>query len=318
MRTLVTPPRCTTPLYENLFDENLVAEVKLDGARYILYLGTGVDPYERQRGNTLLSRHVSKIDNKHVDRTGNVPFITGCDYDELHGTILDGEIFLKDCATTTSVMGSGPAVAVSKQEQSGRVSYYVFDCPVFRGKDIRGRPLSERRKILEHVVARMANPNVKLMPQFVGNFQTHFDRIVKAGGEGLIIKDLRLAYGTGWAKMKKSYDVSCFITGFNAGEGKYAGTIGSIELSVDNDGTPLAVGFASGFDDRLRADFAARPNDFLWLAVDVFAQEISKDGRLRHPTFFRLREDMAAEDCTLAKLKEDMALKAKSTRRYFK
>lgn len=313
---LVRPPRCTTPLYENLFDENLIAEVKLDGGRYVLYLGEGVDPYSRQRGNTLLSRRVSTIDNKHVDRTRNLPFITDVDYGDLAGTVLDGEVFHTDCATTTSIMGSSPAVALAKQEQIGRASYYVFDCPVYRGKDIRGRPLTERRKILEHVVKLMANENVKLMPQFQRDFAGQFDRIVKAGGEGLIIKDKRLGYGVGWAKMKKSYDVSCFIIGYKPGNGKYSDSIGSIELAVDQDGTPVPVGFASGFDDALRAEFAAKPDQFLYLAVDVFAQEISKDGRLRHCTFFRLREDLAAEDCTMMKLKDDMALKAKSTRRF--
>ena len=308
---IVNPAECSASLPDDLNNSNLVTETKMDGSRYALYLGK--DPYGRQSKNALLSRRLSSVDGKHVDRTGNVPHITDQEYG-LDGTILDGEIFLKDFETTQPIMGSDCDTAVEKQKIVGFLDYYVFDIPFYCGQDIRQKPLSERRKILEEVVGKMANKHVKLMPRWTGDIKGSFEKITAAGGEGLIIKDQRLGYGIGWAKMKKSYDVSCFITGFKPGKGKYAGSIGSIEVSVNNNGQEFAVGFASGFDDALRDDMAKNPGKYMYAVVDVFAQEIGKNGRLRHPTFHRFRKDMSVENCTMIKLRKDLKAKAKSRR----
>lgn len=311
---LILPARCTATLADDLDKEYFVAEPKIDGSRYVLYIGNGVDPYERRAGNTLLSRRVSSVDEKHCDKTDNVPHITGVDYQGLDGTVLDGEIFKTDFPTTAGIMGSGPALAVAKQQTDGFITYYVFDCPVFKGVDIRGRTLTERRKVLAHVVKTMNNPHVKLIPQWTDNFEGRFNQMVAAGGEGLIIKDSRLGYGIGWAKMKKSFDVSCVISGFKPGNGKYENSIGAITLSVYDGANLREVGYASGFDDELRQQMAAAPTAFIGKVVDIFAQEISKDLRLRHPTWHRFRDDVEASTCTLEKLKDDMKKKARSTR----
>lgn len=313
--SLCIPSRCTAKLPNDFDVEHLVGEEKIDGSRYVLYIGEGVDPYDRQAGNVLLSRRVSTVDAKHVDRTGNAPHITLKLYPDLNGTVLDGEITAKDFLKTNSIMNSTPSEAVKKQKDLGLLDYRVFDVMYFRGIDVRKKPLSERRKILEAVVARMANPNVFAIPQITGDLEKYFNEIVSKGGEGIIVKDSRMAYGVGWAKMKKSYDVSCFVSGFHAGEGKYKGGVGSILISVMHEGEPLEIGRASGFDDKIRADMKANPKKFLNRVVDIYVQEIqdskrSKDnpvGRVRHPTFFRFRDDMNAEDCTSEKLEADIA-----------
>jgi len=309
----VLPARCTAELPADLSAPHFVSELKLDGSRYVLYIGPGTDPMGRRKDTTLLSRHISKIDNKPVDRTDNVPQIVGPDYGDLAGTILDGEMFLRDFPTTQSVMGSGPTVAIDKQKAGGWLNFWVWDCPVFRGEDIRGRSLADRRKVLEAVVARMGNPFVKLMPQWRGDHDAIFREIVEGGGEGIIVKDTRMAYGIGWAKMKKSYEVSCFISGFKPGNGKYAGGVGALALSVYSGlGDAIEVGFASGFDDGVRGSLTERD---IGRVVDVYAQEISRDGRLRHPTFYRFRDDMEETDCTFDKLRDDLDKAAKAKRK---
>ena len=90
---LVIPAVCRASLPEDLDKEDLVAELKLDGSRYILYIGN-CDPYERSF-NALLSRRVSTVDHMHVDRCENVPHITGHNYETLDGTVLDGEVFIE-------------------------------------------------------------------------------------------------------------------------------------------------------------------------------------------------------------------------------
>jgi ATP-dependent DNA ligase len=317
---LVLPARCVAGLPEDLNKPYLVSEEKLDGSRYVLHIGA--DPYGRREGNTLLSRRFSVGDGKLVDRTENVPHITGVKYAGLEGTVLDGEIMASDFLGTNSVMNSGPALAVQKQNESGKLNYHVFDIMVFRGKDIRGLPLEKRRKILEEAVRRMNNEYVKVIEQKKSNFLSYFKLITARGGEGLIIKDIRQGYGCGWSKMKKTYDVSVVVSGFKPGNGKYAGQVGALALSVYHEGELLEVGFCSGFDDTLRSKITKDPDAYMGRVIDVFAQEVQKSkrsgdnpvGRLRHPTFHRFRDDMNANSCTGAKLLEDLKKRTKFAR----
>lgn len=317
---LIRPSRCTADLPEDLEQEHFVSELKLDGSRYVLYLGPAADPYGRQKLNALLSRRESKTDGKFVDKTANIPHITDEHYKGLDLTVLDGETFLKDFATSQGVMGSSPKVAIEKQAEE-KITYWVFDIMAYRGKDVRGRPLAERRKLLEAVVATMGNDHVKAIPQWKSGHAAIFQKVVSRGGEGTIIKDVRAGYGVGWAKMKKAYDVSCFISGYKPGKGKYEGGVGAIAISVyDDSGNEIEVGFASGFSDEIREELGSDPEKWKYKVVDIYAHELSKpskdhpNGRLRHPTFLRFREDLEDSDCTLTKLKEDLAKDVKSKR----
>lgn len=309
---LCIPSRCTAELPQDLNKEHLICQPKLDGSRYVFYIGS--DPYGRHDGNTLLSRRISVVDNKHVDRTFNLPHITGLSYAGLDGTVLDGEVMAKDFLGTNSVMNSSPRLAVQKQKESGFLDYFVFDVMFFKGIDVRGRSLLERKKILEVVIKRMNNENVKAIPVIKGDIVQAFVDITSAGGEGLIIKDLRMGYGIGWSKLKRCSDISCIITGFKPGNGKYKDSVGSIAVSVYNEGRLVEIGFASGFSDSIRSDMTKNPDRYLNRVVDIFAHEISKSNRLRHPTFARLRDDVNATDCTLSKVKDDMRNNVKKGR----
>ena len=318
---ILQPSRCTAKILDNLENENFVSEQKIDGSRYLLYLGC--DPYGRQSRNALLSRRISVIDDKHVDRTGNLPHITDWNYLGLENTVLDGEVTAKDFLSTNSIMNSNPKEAVRKQGIIGPCDYRAFDVLFFRGIDVRSKPLYERRAILEVIQERMKNEYVVTIPQISFDHADHFNRIVQGGGEGIVMKDIRQAYGVGWCKLKKSYDVSCFITGFKSGNGKYSNSIGSIALSVIHGTQTIEVGFASGFDDKIRADMKARPDFYMSRVVDIFCHEVqdskrSKEnevGRLRHPTFYRFRDDLDAMECTSEKLWRDINdAKARSRR----
>lgn len=315
---LCHPSRCTAKVPDDLEKEYLIAEPKMDGSRYLFYIGC--DPYERREGNALLSRRESSADNKYCDKTDNVPHMTLNEYEGLEGTVLDGEIMHKDFLATNSIMNSSRALAIEKQDKLGNLEYFAFDVLFFRGKDLRSMPLSQRRKVLEKVVEKMDNPFIKAIEQFVDNFSEHFKRIVEENGEGIIVKDLRLGYGAGWAKLKRSVDVSCVISGFKEGTNKYKGMVGSLALSVYKDGVLTEVGFASGFDDKLRIDMSKNFDKYKGRVVEIFAQEIQKidkknpAGRLRHPTFHRMRSDMNPEECTSEKLFEDLKTNIKSKR----
>lgn len=303
---LILPTRCTMrlPKEEDFDQPHLVAEEKLDGSRYVLYLGG--DPYGRNYGpNTLLSRGISRVDRMHVDKTLNVPHITLKNYNGLQGTVLDGEVFVKEFGVPSGIMNSHHEEAVRRQEEIGLIEFRVWDCMVFQGEDKRHLPLNQRRELLKAAVAKMDCPQVKILPQRKTGFIEWWEAVVRKGGEGLILKDINAPYGQGWAKMKKSFDVTCVVSGKKAGGGKYKDLLGSLEIAVYKDGKLTPVGFASGFSDELRIEMSENFSAYEGRAVDIFTQEFQKN-RLRHPTFHRFRDDVNPDECTWKKLMEDL------------
>lgn len=313
---LYPPSRCTANLPDDLTLDFLVAEEKLDGGRYVLY--TDCDPYGRGKGgHTVLSRKPSDIDGNLVDKTDRVPHISGVPYPGLEGTVLDGEM-MREGATclgdTSGILNANADTAVARQEAEGMIEFHVFDIICHNGQYVGSLPLVDRRPLLEKVVKQMGNPYIKCTEQRDSShdFEDWFHEVVARGGEGLVIKDKRMSYGCGWAKMKKSYDVSLVVTGFKPGKGKYTGEFGALALSVEHKGKMVEVAYASGMDDALRTEINDNRDAYLGTVVDVFTQELTAPsaahpcGRLRHATFYRLRDDVAASTCTYDKLVADL------------
>lgn len=276
-----------------------IAEPKLDGGRYMLYMDDD--------GKV---NFFSRRDFPRIDKAANVPHFA-MRYPGLEGTILDGEI-LRPNATklgdTTGIMNSLPAKAIARQKVEGWLRYNVFDILAYKGQDVRTKPLRERRVYLEAAVAEMANEHVVVVPQYTGEEkQELFDRIVRAGGEGTVLKNLGSSYGVNWVKNKKVADFSVIISGFKPGNGKYAGSLGAVAVSVYQDGKLVEVGFASGMTDAERDHIWKNQASYLGRVIDVTAQEVTQDGRLRHPRWLRERDDVSPETLTMAKLLEDAA-----------
>jgi len=308
---LVVPPRCTAdlPHVENTdplrhsWHAGLIAEVKLNGERELMYLG--FDPYGRRTGTTMLSRQKSSVDKMYGDKTEQVPHITGVDCTLLQHTVLDGEVFARDWAYTHSVMGSSPNIAVDNQ-RSEKLVYYVFDMPYHKGRDIRKLPYNERRELLTKVVEELGSPWIRVVEQFQGDLDQAFRRITETGGEGLVVKSLSGAYGQGWAKYKKASDVSAFVIGYIEGKKALLGQVGSLELGIYKNGVVCSVGCVSGFTNELRIHITNNRESYLGRVLDVFAFELTKAEQLLNPTFHRFRDDINAEDCTLDKIRLDL------------
>jgi ATP-dependent DNA ligase len=170
----IPPSRCTGTFREEYLDSpDWIAEPKLDGGRYMLYL------------DGLGSVHFySRRDFPRIDKAAQVPHIAKAYLGVTDGTVLDGEILhpsAEKLGDTTGIMNSLPAKAIARQEAGGWLHYNVFDCLFVNGVDIRQRPLRDRRQALEEVVGIMGNPHVVAVPQHTdkdGLFRT----ILAAGG----------------------------------------------------------------------------------------------------------------------------------------
>jgi len=317
----IPPSRCTGTFHEDyLTDDNWVAEPKLDGGRYMLYL-------EYDGSVHLFSRR----DFPRIDKAANVPQIAKR-YPGLEGTIFDGEILLpggKKLGDTTGILNSATAKAIATQKEVGELHYHVWDVLHHGGQDLRNRPLRERRALLEKIVRKMNNPCVELVPQ-TQDKDGLFRSILAAGGEGTVLKNLECSYGIQWVKNKRVADFSVIISGYKPGNGKYEGSLGAVAVSVyqvsQTEGyaaviagrKPQAelveVGFASGMTDTERADIWKNREAYLGRVIDVSAQEVTPGGRLRHPRWLRFRDDIDPKTLTFEKLLDD----AKKARRAVK
>ncbi len=307
------PAKARGKLPEDLEDPNLVGEEKFDGSRYIWCLGE--DPYGRHEGGALLSKRESSKDGLYVDKTFNVPQITNRVRDKDKGHVFDGEVYIpgKDFYTMMGAMNSLPEEAVRRQREIGHVHFMVFDILQFLGTDVRQEPFEQRRGHLEDIFEdpeSIFQTHIHLIPQIHENFSSAFENTVMKGGEGLMLKRLDAAYDEpqAWIKMKKSFEVSLVVMGYVPGKGQYADQVGSLCLGVYIDGILTEVATAGGFDQAVRWYITARRSELLNTVVDVYTEGMTSGLRLRHPTFYRFRSDVNANECTLEKLKHDLEL----------
>jgi len=298
-------------------DNNWVAEEKFNGARYLLHL--------ENEGNKLFSRGLSTVDNSPIDKAANVPHITGKIYPRLNETVLDGEIV----GTTTgfqnanSIMGSKPEKALIKQAEKGNAIYKVFDILYFKGKNVEGDTLYQRRHLLEQVVTELNIKEVECVSWIGGEFDKRnlFKRIISVKGEGIILKNLNAQYEEGgrgshcWVKVKKTNTWDVVIMGYTDPEqftintkGEQTinknyknGWIRAVVTGVYDDGNLIAVGHCSGFTDRVRKDISENKNKYLGQVIEVKGQEILELAII-NPRFIQFRPDVNPNTCTLQKL----------------
>ncbi len=294
-----------------LGNSNMVIEEKFDGSRF----GAEVNFDFKSK---MLSRNG-------IDRAQNVPYITSAlEAMFLGDTILDGEIIhlFEDRKVrwemARSVMGTkdfNPNVA--------QAHYCIYDIQMHNGEPLKTTKLSERRKILKDYFAdgevhdyfitkgQLAIPRAWKLTQEIYN-KMWKEIVIDNQGEGVMLKDLtEVKYAKSWTKVKKDFTIDAFVVGVEKGKGKYEGQIGSLVLAVyDSNGLATEIGKCSGMTDAERRRFTdmAINKTLQNIVVEVKANEVTKNLKLRHPVFMRERdpEDKAARDCNLGQLKEQL------------
>jgi ATP-dependent DNA ligase len=241
----------------------------------------------------------------------------------LAGTVLDGEAVyldetgLADFNYTARVMGSGTAVAVQKQRESGKyVSFMAFDILYLRGQDVRSLPLKERRKLLERVVRAFDSEHVLVTPQAPASEAQHAF-YTDMYGEGSVVKDLEAPYRAGRSKAmlkwKKTLTEDVVILGMEPGKGKFEGQVGAVvfgQYGTPNSGHKCSKyctgnpgfglherGQCSGMDDDTRLAFTR--NLPVGHVMEITHNGVLAGDKFRHPQFSRLRDlsDKAPVDC---------------------
>ena len=246
-----------------------------------------------------------------VDALGRLGAATG------RPLLLDGEIVALDAAgEPASFLDLQPRMHARRPPQ-GPVAFIAFDVLRDGRNDLRPRPLEDRRRHLEALLDDATGPVLRVSEHAVGSGGALWARARRGGWEGLIAKQRRSGYTSGrrstaWRKVKLVRQQTCIVGGWTDPKGARS-RFGALLLGVyDRPGRLRYIGdVGSGFGEaelnriwtRLEGASAspfgagpAPPARAHWvrpvLAVEVKFTEWTREGRLRHPTYLGLRDDV--------------------------
>jgi bifunctional non-homologous end joining protein LigD len=282
--------------------EGWVYEPKWDGYRAIVSVSGGDVSFRSRNGNDLTERF------KDVARAAALAIRSS-------DAVLDGEIcFLDD---------SGRSRFSLLQEGSGTGVLVLFDLLELESESLVDQPLEDRRRRLEALVG--PSSAVLVSPQF-DDGQALLAAARQQELEGVVAKQRESRYQPGrrapdWQKLKLRRTQDVIIAGYTKGQGRRT-AFGALVVGVqDAGGLRWAGNVGTGFSDReierlrglLRplerrdSPFAEVPRmprvrraDIVWvepvLVAEVEFAEWTHEGRLRAPSYLRLREDKAATE----------------------
>ena len=282
--------------------EEWVFEPKWDGFRAIVTVSGGEATFTSRRGNDLTSRFAE------VARA--VPRALASSE-----AVLDGELCALDDA-------GGSRFSLLQEGASSVL--VLFDLLELDSQSLVDEPLAKRRRKLEALVR--SDGVVMVSPQFEdGNALLAAAREQQL--EGVVAKRLDSRYQPGrrsseWHKLKLRQTQEVVVAGYTRGQGRRSGGFGALVAGVQEAGGlrwagNVGTGFSDGEIERLLAllkplqrpdsPFVETPRmprirkgDVVWvepkLVAEVEFAEWTHEGRLRAPSYLRLRDDMAPQE----------------------
>ena len=274
-------------------------EVKWDGVRLLVAVEGGRATAKSRNGN---------------DVTGAYPELQLLDCTD---ALLDGEVVaLVDGVPDFGALQNRMHVRSPSPSlvSSTPVVFLPFDVLATQDSSLLSEPYDARRDVLESL-------GLEVPPSFDGDGQVLLETTRAQGLEGLVAKRRDSTYLPGrrsdaWVKVKHVRRQSAVICGWKAGEGGRAGALGSLLLGVHDDAGLVYAGHVgtgftaatlrtlgdllaplaqdtSPYDDEVPREHAraarwVRPE----LVCDVDFTAWTRDGRLRHPSYKGLRDDL--------------------------
>ena len=247
-----------------------------------------------------------------------------------HDAVLDGEIVAMDengrpdfGALQNRMHRTGPEVG--RMAAAMPVTYLVFDLLSWDGEDLLARPYAERRERLDAL--GLAGHRWVATPWFRGGGAGVRAASEENGLEGVVAKRLTSPYRPGlrspdWRKVKNVRTQSVVVGGWRPGQGRRAGGVGSLLFGVpDGEGNLVYAGHVgTGFSDQdlkdLKRMFTARSTspfhgtlprevtrDAHWVEPELVGEVAyavwTSDGRLRHPSWKGIRDDLEPDDVVI-------------------
>lgn len=198
-------------------------------------------------------------------------------------TPLDGELWLghgKFEALSGAVRKDMPI-----DEEWRGISYMVFELPNATGS------FAERAKRIVSIVKQANIPHLKAVKQFKVSDEVALHKLLKQivaqGGEGLMLHRADAPYVTGRSdvllKLKLLYDAEATVVAHTAGQGKYKGKLGALEVE-----TPEGIRFklGTGFTDAQREN-----PPIIGSTVTYTYRDKTKAGKPKFASFLRVRNE---------------------------
>jgi bifunctional non-homologous end joining protein LigD len=238
--------------------------------------------------------------------------------------VLDGEIVRFDdegrpsFARLQQRMHVASAAAAARLAVVEPVVLLLFDLLHLDGRSLLDLPYTQRRELLDGL--GLDGAHWQTPPVFDGSGAAAAQASREHGLEGVIAKRADSRYTPGrrspdWVKVKNIRTQEVVIGGWRPGQGRRAGTIGSLLLGLPDEGGLCYVGqVGTGFTQQMLTDLQARlgrlarktspflpdvpradARDAIWvtpkLVGEVAFGEWTDSSRLRHPAWRGLRPD---------------------------
>jgi len=194
---------------------------------------------------------------------------------------LDGELWIGrgQFEETMSIVRSE-----TPDERWKRVRYMVFDAPQAEGA------FEKRLQFLRENVSE-GNGFIRVVAQErcqgAAQLLAERDRVVREGGEGVMLRQPGSAYEVGRSptllKVKPFDDAEATVIAHEPGQGKFAGKLGALRVRTD-DGREFSIG--TGLTD---ADRESPPP--VGTVITYRFQGLTAKGLPRFPSYFRVRRD---------------------------
>ena len=314
-RRSYSPMLATAGSAADLRDEAAWAfEMKWDGIRAIAYLSTN----DTDRRVRFVSRNGNDLTASYPDLVDGVSEVVRAD-----SAVLDGEIVALDRAgrpdfgrLQTRMRLTAP-LEVRAAVAATPTRFIVFDLLEREGESLIERGYAQRRAALEVLVP--GTGTVQVPPAFEGDVEQALLTSRELGLEGVVAKERDGSYRVGrrsrtWVKIKRHRTQEIVIGAWRPGNGRRAGTVGSLLLGIPGGDALAYVGrVGTGFRDKELDDirdrlvplasetspFAAVPSldarGANWvrplLVGEVEFAEWTSSGRLRQPSWRGWRPD---------------------------
>lgn len=299
-----------------------IAQSKENGCRLTLYFVPGLGVFATSRTISVKTFRLQEL-------TGKLLF-AGFDKSPKLMTI-DCEVIVEKPIDTTPYTAKGQVTKSSlhsttallslednnskkcQRDQDAPLKFKVLDVTQY-GEDLRKQPLSVRLESVKEFFSwvketELADYFIQL-PYEKLDKKKYLESIWAAGGEGVVLKNLRANYEDSssrrrdaWVKVKKRVEFDCFVTGFKRGEkdAGYENLVGALEFSVRlTSGKTHVLGYPINMtlEERQRISVYDKETDAVSLLPEMYnkvaeisGQDISaRELRLSHCTLDRWRD----------------------------
>lgn len=201
--------------------------------------------------------------------------------------VLDGEL-------TSGNFNESSSAVRKKDTQDDSTIFNIFDHLDFHEWKKPVNPYYQRRNQLESL-GWSSQGSLLMVPSYRVSSEDEafklYSHFLEKGYEGGILKNSRGLYRfkrhKDWMKLKEVNDVDLRVDHLVQGEGKYHGMLGAAVVKYK--GKKVSVG--SGWSDEERALYWKDPTLLMGKVIEIRYHQETPDGSLRHPRFYKIRED---------------------------